>query len=443
MDSTVEDHHGHRSPVRAVKDAFWNQITRLYDRHYGTVTGAPEPELYPRVHYVMGEAGYPNYGDELIAREWVKYLAMIDPDTPVVFDCLCAGPAAAVLYECHPRISVVDTTAQLGLIAHDMLLREMNEQRSDDEPRASDEDLTAAQVAERITAALDAEGEAARYAAGLRIITRHSRDVHVIGGGYLNSMWEGNLARLIVPQWAQAHGIPAIVSGVGLEPLASKDYDFCANVARTITAFSCRDQPSRTDIDPDGQYTTLAADDCFVNGLEGVYVPQDQWANLPDIMTCSQTDLVADKRVLLDAMMRILEAWHVPQGTAIGVVECIPYDSMDMLACLREHGYEPRLFPLQDLLEQGFPARPGQTWLSTRYHLHLLASAMGCKGTFIVVKPDYYGTKHEAVLRMGSRWTSYALDSVTIPQPGLGFADPNMRFTYRDRIRNQAAAIYQ
>lgn len=129
-------------------------------------------------------------------------------------------------------------------------------------------------------------------------------------------------------------------------------------------------------------------------------------------------------------------------GERIGVVECIPYDSQNAMQALGEHGWEPWLYPMQDLLERGFPAQAGQRWLSTRYHPHLLAAAKGCSGTFIAVQPGYYDVKHNAVLRMGSRWTQTCIGQPDIPQPGPGFADPSVRFMYRDQIRKQVAPLY-
>ncbi len=118
--------------VNAAKQRFWNAITALYNRHYGIgqePAVQPEPEApdvsaVPAAHYLIGEAGFPNYGDELIAREWVKYLAQIDPETPVVLDCMCSGPAAAYLYGLHPRVMSVDTVAQLAQNNYLDLLRE-------------------------------------------------------------------------------------------------------------------------------------------------------------------------------------------------------------------------------------------------------------------------------------------------------------------------------
>ncbi|MEE1296747.1 MAG: polysaccharide pyruvyl transferase family protein [Bifidobacterium sp.] len=338
------------------------------------------------------------------------------------------------MHDCHPRASVVDTTAQIASIARGDIEAAIQLERPGrpDAPRAA----TRA-IVDRLVEALDDEGSAARYAAGLRLLTRHTRDVHVIGGGYMNSDWNANLARLAVPRWAAAHGLPSAVTGVGLEPLTDGDAAFAREVADTIDAFSCRDTASR---DAVGGRATLAPDDCFVNGLDGVYL--DAAAALPDVMVCTQSDLVGDKRALLDTVLAVLARWNVAPGARIGVVECIPYDSQDTFEMLRAHGYAAELYPLQNMLDDGFPARAGQTWLSTRYHPHLLAAAIGARGSYIPVRPGYYDIKHDAVLRMGSRWTRCDIGTADIPEPGPGFADPSVRYAYRDRIRQLAAPLY-
>lgn len=420
------------------KRTFWNGVTRMYNRHNGiTPPSADEIARRARAHYLIGEAGFPNYGDEIIAREWVKYLAQVDPEVPVIFDCLCAGPAAAILHGLHPKLTVVDTVAQLCMTDRGRLWHALPEAG-----RASTaiEDIPAETIGAELCKALDDEGYGARYAAGIRLLTKKTQDLHIIGGGYMRSVWNANLARLSAALWAQLHHMPAVVSGVGLEPLNAADRVYAADIAKQITAFSCRDIPSRDAIDPGHTSATLAPDDCFVNALDGVYLPDD--VPLPRTMVCMQTDLVDDPDALLRHMVNVLEAWHVPQGERIGVVECIPYDSQNAMQALGEHGWEPWLYPMQDLLERGFPAQAGQRWLSTRYHPHLLAAAKGCSGTFIAVQPGYYDVKHNAVLRMGSRWTQTCIGQPDIPQPGPGFADPSVRFMYRDQIRKQVAPLY-
>lgn len=383
---------------------------------------------HKKVHYLIGEAGFPNYGDELITREWLKYLAHVDPETPVVLDCMRPGPATALLRPYHPHFQATDTVARMTV------------ENSFVEQAEVHRDIPVQDIANHVTGSLDEEGRAARIAAGIRLIRNNVATMHAIGGGYMNSKWVANLARLAAPLWAQRHGMPSIATGAGLVPLKDEDLHFVREVAQTLEAFTCRDEHSLEAVNngEDGP-AKLAADDCFVNGLEGVYADP---AGLPDIMLCIQEDMVEGREPLFEHVRRILEAWNVAPDAEIGVVECIPYECGPLLDTLTQAGYRPRLFPMQIIFEEGFPAREGQRWLSTRYHPHLLAAAKGCEGTYVVVEPGYYDVKHEAVLRMGSRWTQSAVGDTDIPQPGPGFKDPSVRFTYRDEIRKTASVLY-
>ncbi|KFI59373.1 polysaccharide pyruvyl transferase family protein [Bifidobacterium gallicum] len=381
-----------------------------------------------KAYYLIAEAGFPNYGDELIAREWLRYLAWLHPETPVIMDCMHAGSAAALLYGQHPQLTVVDTVARLSV-------ENVHVDKSDN---LSAEPVQP--IADHILRALDDDGMAAQVAAGIRLIQRSMRGMHVLGGGYLNSMWPANLARLAAPLWAASHGLPAMVTGTGILPLEDKDLDFVRQVVDAVQLFSCRDALSAQALGTDADNVRVAPDDCFVNGLEGVYHRDP--ASLPDVMVCVQNDLVDGKQSVVDTMVRTLQAWGVEPGARVGVVECIPYEVGDVLAAVAQAGWTPVLFPMQLLLEDGFPAREGQRWLSTRYHPHLLAAAVGASGSYMVVKPGYYDVKHDAVLRMGSHWTPIAIGADVIPEPGQGFADVSKRFVYRDQIRADAAVLY-
>jgi hypothetical protein len=54
--------------------------------------------------------------------------------------------------------------------------------------------------------------------------------------------------------------------------------------------------------------------------------------------------------------------------------------------------------------ERRAPARAGQTWVSTRFHPHLLAAAAGASGLALSGRGDYYPIKHRSLIEAGSRW---------------------------------------
>ena len=86
------------------------------------------------------------------------------------------------------------------------------------------------------------------------------------------------------------------------------------------------------------------------------------------------------------------------------------------------------IVPFLSVWRDGLPIGAGQTWLTTRFHPHLIAVAAGDSGAAVVTKPDYYGTKHASLVDCGSRWT--VADGTSVPTGPLpGFSPPTVRAT--------------
>ena len=63
----------------------------------------------PPTLYLVATTGHPNYGDELIAATWLKYLARVTPDSEVWLDCPNPGPSEVLLGHLHPKVRFTDT----------------------------------------------------------------------------------------------------------------------------------------------------------------------------------------------------------------------------------------------------------------------------------------------------------------------------------------------
>lgn len=379
-----------------------------------------------RVFYLVAEPGYPNYGDELIAGEWLKLLGERYPDVPVVVDCARPGPAAVILKDKHPHAIFTDTLRRLGTensLPYDGPIND---------------------IAAFVRRALDDESIAPNYASGIRLLQRGARSVHMLGGGYMRGDWTCNLSRLAVGPWARSRNIPVVATGLGLMPISGASLEFARSAASSFDMFTVRDVPTQHALqrNNDGRgeaAIVVAPDDCFVNGLRGCYSSSE---GLPDVMVCVQSDFVENDGALFEQVERTLERWGVKKDEAVGVVECNPRIDYPILPYLARHGYSNlRFFPVIDVLEKGFPARAGQRWLSTRYHPHILAAAKGCGGSYISVDAGYYDVKHEAVIRMGSHWTRNVIGHPA-PPAGGGFVSAALAQRYSAQIRRSTAAIY-
>ena len=84
---------------------------RSAESRLGRAMGAGE------VIYLVAPAGHPNYGDELIARTWLRHLTRVRPNATIVLDCHSPGTATTLLRDAHPNMLVVDTLWQLTTYA--------------------------------------------------------------------------------------------------------------------------------------------------------------------------------------------------------------------------------------------------------------------------------------------------------------------------------------
>lgn len=94
------------------------------------------------------------------------------------------------------------------------------------------------------------------------------------------------------------------------------------------------------------------------------------------------------------------------------------------------------------LWHEGFPGRPLQTWITTRYHFHQLAAAVGAEGIAIEVDDDYYHTKHQSLAELGTGFAIAPVGSEKLPEPS---SDPEYRIKagrlHRAKL-DEAEALY-
>jgi hypothetical protein len=122
-------------------------------------------------------------------------------------------------------------------------------------------------------------------------------------------------------------------------------------------------------------------------------------------MLCIQSDHVEYPLTeIADYVVRTLQAWRV-DTRPVTLVECLPPDDTAVMPLLEPHLPALQRLRFSDLWRSGFPAAPDQRWISTRFHPHLLAAAAGAWGVAIPVSKDYYRTKHESLVELGSGWT--------------------------------------
>ncbi|MDO5511653.1 polysaccharide pyruvyl transferase family protein [Corynebacterium sp.] len=343
------------------------------------------------VIYLIAPAGHPNFGDEFIVSAWLRELAYRRPRARVILDCHSPGIAAVLHHNVHPDLTVTDTLWRLA--------------DGCDSP------------AEVSTAIADPTRRP-RLISGLNL-AKSADVVHLLGGGWVTDLWPQHI-RIVTAAASIGHAAALrVATGQGLHPGRgiAGELNHWWSLFDSITV---RDTPSRdyapAEAGQDDSWLA-AADPRSHHGLG--HGPED--ARLRGTVVSAQSDLLGiGVEELAGRLVRQLRELGTT-GDDLAFVECIPagdwvvWDAMCRLD--PELTREARFVGFDELWTHGLPARAGQTWISTRFHPHLIAAARGARGIAVSVHDgDYYEVKHSSV---GSGWPVSTLEEPTHPGPGV------------------------
>ena len=311
----------------------------------------------------------------MVTRAWLDWLAREHPDVPVWLDCVEPGRAAHLFQDAHPRLRVTSTLWELTRVGGDQ----------------SFDDRIA--LVERMIES----GGSPQFDLGLEAL-RGMQSIHLLGGGYLNSMWESHL--LMLPALArlkERHGAVLYATGLGLVPLSGLATML---VPRWLAQF---DRVEARDVETAKILGSVAgADDAFLAyaNTRPVY----STGSMPDVMIIIQRDLL--DAASYDAYVEAALAFTHSQGVRgrVGIVEAMPPDDAELLHRFRAAGQRVDFFSFGRIWREGFPARPGQVWLTTRFHPHLLAAGAGAVGIAVDIRPGYYSVMHASLQELGRGW---------------------------------------
>lgn len=355
--------------------------------------------------YLIGSSGVPNYGDEFILALWLRFLALTQPSRPVWIDVLDPGISAVLMSAIHPQVTATNTLWRIAA-----------------QCAAFDPERQVAE-AENLVRRLGTP----RADAGLDLL-RHVGSIHLVGGGYLNSVWPTNsLLAPLASQAAEEAASPIWATGQGLAPV---DQEVAKRLATAFSRFTSAEsrQPDLDDLLVSAGVRD-GVDDAFL-GFHPHLI--DLWrdrrrAEPPRFMLLLQSDFGAPEgraEIFALALDELRAAgWR---GERIGLVEAIPPDDAWPRSHLETAGVDYAFYSFLDLWQHGLPIRPGQYWVSTRFHFHLLAGGRGLPGTAISLSDSYYLPKHSSLTALGSGWrvvnSSGDLLTAAAPAQTAGFA---------------------
>jgi len=327
--------------------------------------------------YLVGSSGYPHYGDELVAANWLRHLARTEPDAEVWLDSPNPAGVELLYGRLHPNLRVTDTLFRIAWAA----------------PSEDPEE-----VSEFAAKAVRTPGFGVPHrAAGVDVL--QSADVfHVIGGGYVNAIWPRHVAFLAAgAALVEDSGIRAVTSGLSLVPTAGSG-KLLDGLTGGFALVDVRDAAS-ADLLSHPQLRNTGDDGLLGHG-DHVYDSRDT----PSTMLCFQSDLVeGDLETVARSAVDSVKAWDL-KPERVGYVEAIPGQDRTVFDMLEGELPGMRFYPFTEIWREGLPARRGQRWLTTRQSIHVAAAAAGAWGVAFPVKPGYDDVAHQDLVERGSRW---------------------------------------
>jgi hypothetical protein len=327
--------------------------------------------------YLVGTAGHPHFGDEVITAAWLRFYAETMPDAEVWLDTPRPGQSAVLHGGTHPHLRCVDTLYHACWNAPS--------------PRAEDCMAFGAEV-------IDNPGRLAREASGFTAVGRAAL-VHVLGGSYLSGLWPRHLTLLAAAsRVGERAGARLAVTGADLLPTAP---DAAAVLQQLMGAFDVVDVRTQASA---GLLGTVAAsvtgDDALLDLQRQPIDPRARAATVLEI----QNDLLEVPLEHLAAQaVRLVQAWGLAQEPVL-LLESLPPSDTDVLPLLREHLRHLEVLPFELLWRHGFPVQPGRRWITTRFHTHLMAAASGSWGVALSGSP-VLADQHASLLELGTGWT--------------------------------------
>lgn len=344
--------------------------------------------MRPEARYLVSAAGIPNYGDDYIAATWLAYLAKRYPGEEVWLDALSPGVAAALLSDANPAARFTDSLWELT--------RLLPEGQSYPQMRARIHEWIHDFGTPRLDTAL--------------VQLQSAGSIHLLGGGYLNSMWPRNLGLIAAAaEYSRAFGIPIFATGLGLLPSEHDNEELRGDLMQFNYAES-RDQSGAELFG-----INYGLDDAFL-GVADLAPAEDD----PDLVVLLQGDIAHEGA--LDRYEELVHQFVARYGDASGArlvfIENYPPHDAQLWLRMRDRYPACGWVPFADLWRTGLRGRPGQKWLTTRFHAHLLAAVTGASGVAVDVQADYYGVKHASLTEIGTGWTLVSLASDD-PLPGV------------------------
>jgi polysaccharide pyruvyl transferase WcaK-like protein len=336
--------------------------------------------------YLVGGSGVPNFGDELMAASWLRYLNSQHPDKRIVMEVKNPSISSLMLGGLHPRASHVSIIKKIA---------------------ATKPLPTFWENVNRGYRFMHRKGfQHHAIFDGVEKILNKAEVIHLFGGGYINENWPhtGFLLGFAAALQDEA-GCKLYGTGLGLMPMSDPPAEFSRTFRRIIDRFEFIES---RDAEGYAKISRLQTrEGTVINGLDDTFMNSSGRLKAAEGRTMHISCFLDDNNlaIFIEAIQRLRRRsdWEFNK---VLFWECAPHRDRKALEALREILPEIENVSLWNLIED-IPVHPGDAMITTRFHPHLLAARAGAMGYYIH-SGDYYRTKHESVVALGSPFLPFS-----------------------------------
>lgn len=331
------------------------------------------------MYYLLGGSGVPNYGDELIAKYWLTYLAEKNPTERIVLECTDPSISALRLHPYNWRAS------------HVTIVKSLTRSLPNDDFWGNLE--RGYKFFYRNTLAKHPR------LTGVEKYFQDAHTFHMIGGGYISEKWPRTSFLLgFAAALNKTFGTRIIATGVGLMPMSPPPTEHKRTFRKVIESFDFIE--SRDGHGPQFIAEHSGIGKVAYHGLDDTFMRSEPTPSHGGRTLHISTYLQNDRLAALVRRVKRHDSEIKRQFDRILFWNCAP--DRDQLAqeAFKEAFPNMEVADVWSLVDR-LPVKAGDTIISSRFHPHLLAARAGANGYYLE-HGEYYQIKHGSVVELGS-----------------------------------------
>jgi len=373
-------------------------------------------------YVLIGGAGAPNYGDELIVKGWIQYFFNRKEKAKVYFYENIAS---------NVRRLHTGTNKSTEIIFKDDLVKIAKKSQSK---------ITFWEQILRGYRFYERNGPKLYPEADLAVFERADR-IHLHGGGYLNNYDpEKGFYIGFVAAINKHFGTQIIATGIGFGPVEAiphKHKDALNEIFSRFSRFELRD------VDGFRKLSNGLSKGCFVYGVDDCYL-----LSMEEIFSTStdnkkrlflsfldyNVDDVDD--VFWDSLREYAKEFH-----EVLFFESYPWEDASVFKSVASYIPNLKLLSVNSTIQGTVLANNQDVVITNRFHVHFIFSRYGCRG-YYGKDSEYYEVKHQSIMDRGSgfrpiNFKAPFLDSDVSDMSYITENDEvyrNLKFTIADRF---------